>query len=86
MKPIAITLGDPAGIGPEVAARMLSTVPEPTQSPWVLVGPRWVLASGAAVAGVTLPDYPDFDAQAPAPITLICTIFGSYPLIVEQLV
>ncbi|XOV82997.1 MAG: 4-hydroxythreonine-4-phosphate dehydrogenase PdxA [bacterium] len=54
MKPIAITLGDPAGIGPEVAARALSSAKPDV--PWLLVGSRWALQQGAQVAGVELPD------------------------------
>lgn len=54
MKPIAITLGDPAGIGPEVAARVISQA-EP-RSPWVMIGARWSLEDGAQAAGVTLPE------------------------------
>ena len=53
MKPLAITLGDPAGIGPEVAAKVVSEA-HPSV-PWLLVGSRWALEKGAEVAGVTLP-------------------------------
>lgn len=56
-KPIAITLGDPAGIGPEVAARVVATASP--QAPWVLVGSRWALEAGARAAGVTLPELAD---------------------------
>jgi 4-hydroxythreonine-4-phosphate dehydrogenase len=57
MQPIAVTLGDPAGIGPEVAARMLakSSVQD---VPLLLIGGRWALRAGAEVAGVTLPELP----------------------------
>ena len=53
MKPLAITLGDPAGIGPEVAAKVVSGA-QPSV-PWLLVGSRWALEKGAQAAGVTLP-------------------------------
>ena len=53
-KPIAITLGDPAGIGPEVVAKVLATDPQPS-TPWLLVGPMWALQAGARSAGVALP-------------------------------
>ena len=56
MKPLAITLGDPAGIGPEVLAKTLA-LGRP-QIPWLLVGPRWALEKGAQAAGVVLPDIP----------------------------
>ena len=69
-KPIAITLGDPAGIGPEVMASTLaSATPE---VPWLLVGTRWALEQGAAAAGVLLPDIPDVTsvAEMPGPLAL----------------
>ena len=53
MKPLAITLGDPAGIGPEVAAKVVSEA-HPSV-PWLLVGSRWALEKGAQAAGVSLP-------------------------------
>lgn len=64
MKPLAITLGDPAGIGPEVAAREVAakevaanlSSAESSDVPWLLVGARWALELGAEAAGVTLPD------------------------------
>ena len=52
-KPLAVTLGDPAGVGPEVAAKLLASR-EPT-APWLLVGCRWALELGAEAAGVSLP-------------------------------
>lgn len=80
MKPLAITLGDPAGIGPEVAAKVLSQV-QPAV-PWLLVGTRWALESGASAAGVELPPVQSiasageltagvglFDVNIPAPET-----------------
>lgn len=59
-KPIAITLGDPAGVGPEIAAKLLAEAPKP-QVPWLFVGTRWALQSGAEAAGVTLPDIPEVE-------------------------
>jgi len=58
-RPLAVTLGDPAGIGPEVAARLLATraatPPAAERRPLVCIGPRWALVAGAAAAGITLP-------------------------------
>ena len=71
MKPIAITLGDPAGIGPEVAARILAQGRGEDDEPWILVGPRWALESGVQAAGVNLDQIPDFDPQAPAAVSLV---------------
>ncbi len=62
VKPIAITLGDPAGIGPEVAAKVLSTA-QP-EVPWLLVGTRWALEEGARTAGVDLPPIADGVVQS----------------------
>jgi len=56
MKPLAITLGDPAGIGPEVLAKVLAA--DVLDSPVTLIGSRWALESGAAAAQVQLPDVP----------------------------
>ncbi|MGI9328679.1 MAG: 4-hydroxythreonine-4-phosphate dehydrogenase PdxA [Pseudomonadales bacterium] len=58
--PIALTLGDPAGVGPEVAAKWLATqTPEffEAQS-LLLVGSRAALDQGARCAGVELPQVP----------------------------
>ena len=73
MQPIAITLGDPAGIGPEVAAKVIQEVKP--QTPWVLVGAPWSLQRGAAAAGLKLPEVPVITtvAQATAPISLLAT-------------
>lgn len=49
---IALTLGDPAGIGPELIARLLAR-PEATQlANIVLVGDEWLWREGQRVAGV----------------------------------
>ncbi|MGK0222204.1 MAG: 4-hydroxythreonine-4-phosphate dehydrogenase [Limisphaerales bacterium] len=55
-KPLVITLGDPAGVGPEVAAKVLASI-TPSQ-PWLLVGAPWALQMGAEAAGVDLPTVP----------------------------
>ena len=68
--PIAITMGDPAGVGPEILARTIagastgSGTDSGTDSaspvdqdgvPWVLVGSRWALEKGAQCVSVQLP-------------------------------
>jgi 4-hydroxythreonine-4-phosphate dehydrogenase len=51
---VALTLGDPAGIGPELIARLLAR-PETMQSANVaLVGDPWLWRDGQAVAGLTV--------------------------------
>lgn len=76
MKPIALTLGDPAGIGPEVIARVLT---DPPDVPLLLVGSRWALNAGAAAAGVALPEIPTADMEAPARHTLSLLELGFKP-------
>ena len=54
LKAIAITLGDPAGIGPEVVVKTLLLHPQPPH-PWLLIGSLWSLEMAAAMLNVTLP-------------------------------
>ena len=48
-KPIAITLGDPAGVGPEVVLKTVLTTPQP-KHPWILIGSLWSLQRSVAIA------------------------------------
>ena len=58
-QPIVVTLGDPAGIGPEVLAKaLLAASVRPEQQPLTLLGSRWALDLAAARAGVKLPELP----------------------------
>ena len=52
---LAITLGDPAGIGPEIVAATLATAPEAWRRRIVVYGDRAPLERGARAAGVALP-------------------------------
>lgn len=49
---VALTLGDPAGIGPELAARLLARRETTEQANVVLVGDPWLWADGQQVAGI----------------------------------
>lgn len=49
---VALTLGDPAGIGPELMARLLARADLMAQANVVLVGDPWLWAEGQRVAGV----------------------------------
>ncbi len=72
--PLALTLGDPAGIGPEVAARLLAErASGPDVRPLLLIGTRWALEAGAEAAGVTLPELADVPGPdtAGAPLALL---------------
>jgi len=52
---VALTLGDPAGIGPELIARLLAQTDATTRANVVLVGDPWLWAWGQQVAGLTVP-------------------------------
>ena len=64
MTRIGITLGDPAGIGPEVAVKALHAVAPRAQ--FVIYGPAWALALGAAHSGLPIPDCETVDIDVPA--------------------
>lgn len=71
--PIAITMGDPAGIGPEILARTLAasaTDPygglQQSDTRWILVGTRWALEKGATCLGQPLPTLNAIDVPADA--------------------
>lgn len=52
---VALTLGDPAGIGPELIAKLLSRPEVAQQANVVLVGDPWLWQEGQKVAGVVVP-------------------------------
>lgn len=51
----ALTMGDAAGIGPELLAKALSTTPVPKHTAWVVVGDRWMWERAQAFAKVQVP-------------------------------
>ena len=53
--PLAITLGDPAGIGPELAIKIMSDQKIPSSKRLVFIGNLWALNETAMVMGVELP-------------------------------
>jgi len=55
---IGLILGDPCGIGPEVAARLLALPGVTAAADIVILGEPHVLAAGVRVAGVTVPTRP----------------------------
>lgn len=71
-KPIAITLGDPAGVGPEVVLKTLLANPQP-KHPWVLVGGLWSLQRTADALGLPMPYIAEIEriAEAKAPVSLL---------------
>ena len=55
---VALTLGDPAGIGPELIARLLAQPDTTTHAHVVLVGDPWLWAWGQKMAGVQVATTP----------------------------
>lgn len=61
-RPIAITMGDPAGVGPEILVRTIGGFATDSTSrflqadmPWILVGTRWALQQAAQCLSAELP-------------------------------
>lgn len=61
MKPIALTTGEPAGVGPELCARLADRL---WPAPLVLIGDRELLRQRGA------PPLPEFDPTDPAPLSV----------------
>ena len=51
---VALTLGDPAGIGPELIAKLLARPDATSRANLVLIGDPWLWEAGQRVAGVTV--------------------------------
>ena len=51
---VALTLGDPAGIGPELIAKLLAEA-DLTKANVVLVGDRWLWDQAKALTGLSIP-------------------------------
>jgi 4-hydroxythreonine-4-phosphate dehydrogenase len=52
---VALTMGDAAGVGPELLAKALSTTPVPGGAAWVIVGDRWIWERAQKFAKVQVP-------------------------------
>ena len=63
---IAITAGEPAGIGPDLLALLAARPALPAGARWVAIADRHLLASRAAQLGVDA-QWTDFQPDAPAP-------------------
>jgi 4-hydroxythreonine-4-phosphate dehydrogenase len=80
IQPIVVTLGDPAGIGPEVLAKALTAGSRSDRQPLTLLGSRWALERAANAAGVRLPELPAIDSPASQDGPLgIVDLGGEYP-------
>ncbi len=65
--PIAITTGEPAGVGPELC---LQLGVGDASVPLVLIGDRALLEARAAIVGVKA-QWPEFDPDHPAPVSVM---------------
>lgn len=64
---LAITTGEPAGVGPELAARLIK---QPGPARLVLLGDRALLRERAQVCGIRL-ELPDYQPDTPAPLSIL---------------
>ncbi|MFO1314062.1 MAG: 4-hydroxythreonine-4-phosphate dehydrogenase PdxA [Burkholderiales bacterium] len=72
MKPtVALFTGDPAGIGPELVARLLAEGSAQDAAHVLLIGARAVVADGARVAGAQFAYETGAAVRAPAPVRLV---------------
>lgn len=55
---VALTLGDPAGIGPELIAKLLAQADRAALANVVVVGDPWLWSQGQEIAGVAIPTIP----------------------------
>ncbi|MEZ4367386.1 MAG: 4-hydroxythreonine-4-phosphate dehydrogenase PdxA [Kofleriaceae bacterium] len=65
MTRLAITLGDPTGVGPEIVAVTLATASAEVRARTIVFGHRSALAAGAAAMGVAVPA--DVEVREPGP-------------------
>ncbi|MDR7308462.1 4-hydroxythreonine-4-phosphate dehydrogenase PdxA [Rhodoferax saidenbachensis] len=74
LKPVvAVTLGDPAGIGPELVAKLLSRADLMRLANVVLVGDRWLWEEGQAIACVKVQTAPVGDFAEVRDRTMLST-------------
>ena len=67
MKPLAVSLGDPAGVGPEIIAAAWSRREELGLPPFVVIGGAGIMASAAGHGEITCEDGPDGDYRPAGP-------------------
>ncbi len=67
---LALALGDAAGIGGELAAKVLSDATVVQEARYIVIGDRRQLDAGAAQAGLTL-DVPDWNPDRPQDVALV---------------
>ncbi len=69
MRPtVAVTLGDPAGVGPEIAARLCHDAGSAEAADLIIVGQKVLLEAGAAACGLEPPQVELVETGQPAEI------------------
>ena len=52
---VALTIGDPAGVGPEVVIKALADESVTCLARWIVVGDAWVIRQAEALTGLGMP-------------------------------
>lgn len=78
VRPIAITMGDPAGIGPEIILKLIAD--ERCDVPVVVIGDSGVLARAAAVAGLDVPIRTVPSVEDLIPVTRVAQVLSETAL------
>ncbi len=71
--PVAITMGDPSGVGAEVIVKALAQYDEPTRKRIIVVGDRVVLDRASKVCGVSV-SFHDWKKPGKVGSTALCQI------------
>lgn len=71
--PVAITMGDPSGVGAEVIVKALAQYDEATRKKIIVIGDRAILDRASKVCGVTVP-FHDWQQPAKQGSTALCQI------------
>lgn len=71
--PVAITMGDPSGVGAEVIVKALAQYDEETRKKIIIVGDRAILDRASKVCGVTVP-FHDWKQAGEEGSTALCQI------------
>jgi len=64
---IAVTMGDPAGVGPEVIVKALADAEIGALASWIVLGDRGVLAAAEQLTGLKLPGARILEPHRPLP-------------------
>ncbi len=66
---VALTMGDPAGIGPEIVLKALADSELKPLARWIVVGDGAVLAQAGRITGIPLDDVPIHDTGTPGEVS-----------------